>query len=257
MTAFRVLIPARLQSSRLPGKLLKTIAGKSVIQYVYEQALRSGALSVVIAIDDERIAELAQSFGAAVCFTDPEHQSGSDRIAQAVKELDYADDDIIVNVQGDEPLIPPEIIRQVAVNLEASQSSMATLCWPIHTVEEWHNPNVVKVVRDKSNTALYFSRAAIPYQRDTIPAQEQRPIGAYRHVGIYAYRVDFLQQYVSWPIAVLEQQECLEQLRVLANGHSIHVADALTAPPQDINTQADLDRLRQLLETQAEKIIVT
>lgn len=247
MSDFRVVIPARYQSSRFPGKLLKTIDNKPIIQYVYQQAMRAGAQSVLIATDDQRIANVADGFGADVCLTSEEHPSGTDRIAQAVSERGYADDEVIVNVQGDEPLLPPALIRQVAQNVHSQQVSMATLCWPIHSEQDWHCPNVVKVVRDINDNALYFTRAAVPFCR--IDGPSISGLGhAFRHIGLYGYRVSFLQQYVAWPSADIEQSECLEQLRVLWQGHKIHVATAVQEPPQDINTPADLQRLQAVMQ---------
>ncbi len=249
--AFSVIIPARFASTRLPGKPLLDIAGKPMIQRVYEQACLSEARQVVIATDDQRIADVANRFGAQVCLTSEDHPSGTDRLQEVVKRQGYYADDIVVNVQGDEPLIPPRIINQVAHNLAAEPlASIATLSEQIHEVETLLNPNVVKVVADRNGRALYFSRAPIPWPRDEFAAQpDQMPsTGSYqRHIGIYAYRVKLLNDFVDWPPCALEQTECLEQLRAMWNGAYIHVAQADETLPGGVDTQQDLERMRQLL----------
>ena len=200
---FHVVIPVRYASQRLPGKALLDIAGKPMIQRVYERAAASGAETVVIATDDERIKEVAESFGAPVCMTSVDHQSGSERIAEAVVALGYQDDDVVVNVQGDEPLIPPTLIKQVAQGLiEHDSIKMATLCEPIKNSEDLFNPHIVKVTMNRRGYALYFSRAPIPWVRDQFPLKANQPLEGefYRHIGLYAYRVGFLQEYVSWGI---------------------------------------------------------
>ncbi|KTD07063.1 3-deoxy-manno-octulosonate cytidylyltransferase [Legionella jamestowniensis] len=243
--AFHVIIPARYQSTRLPGKLLMEIAGLSVIQRVYQQALKANPSSVIIATDSSAIAEHAESFGATVKMTAIHHQSGTDRIAEVVASASFAPEDIIVNVQGDEPFIAPQLIAQVAENLSNSQTSMATLCWPLEHDHQLQNPNIVKVVRDRFNNALYFSRSAIPANRDK-PESINR---VYRHIGLYAYRAAFLLDFVQWPVCELETSEALEQLRVLWAGHKIRVEQACTQPLQDINTQEDLLLARKLVSS--------
>ncbi len=249
--SFSVIIPARFASTRLPGKPLLDIAGKPMIQRVYEQACLSEARRVIIATDDQRIADVALAFGAEVCLTAAEHPSGTDRLQEVVKRQGFYADDIVVNVQGDEPLIPPRIINQVAHNLAAEpQASIATLSEAIEDVESLLNPNVVKVVADSSGRALYFSRAPIPWPRDSFARQpDQMPSqGHYqRHIGIYAYRVKLLNDFVQWPPCPLEQTECLEQLRAMWNGAYIHVEQADEALPAGVDTQQDLERIRQLL----------
>ncbi|WP_024460309.1 3-deoxy-manno-octulosonate cytidylyltransferase [Marinimicrobium sp. LS-A18] len=249
--SFYVVIPARYASSRLPAKPLKDIAGKPMIQHVYERARESAATQVIIATDDERIEHAARAFGATVCMTSPDHQSGTDRLQEVVSQLGLPDDAIVVNVQGDEPLIPPAVINQVAQNLAGDGSaSVATLCEPIESVEDFCNPNIVKVVMDAHGRALYFSRAPIPYPRDAF-AGEGRALPedfvARRHIGIYAYRVGLLHRFVTWDQAPLERFESLEQLRVMWQGESIHVAEACRPVPGGVDTELDLDRVRRLL----------
>lgn len=248
---FTVVIPARYGSSRLPGKPLLDLAGKPMIQRVWEQAMRSSAAQVVIATDDERILAIADSFGARALMTSSEHLSGTDRLQEVVATLALASDAIVVNVQGDEPLIPPAVIDQVAVNLaECSGAAMATLCEPVESVEELRNPNVVKAVADRDGRALYFSRAAIPWPREAFARDDgELPGGGLwrRHIGIYAYRVSFLHQFVDWPPAPQEQLEQLEQLRALHNGATIHLADAIAPVPPGVDTEQDLENMRMLL----------
>ncbi|NIB41248.1 3-deoxy-manno-octulosonate cytidylyltransferase [Pseudomaricurvus alkylphenolicus] len=252
---YTVVIPARYASTRLPGKPLKDIAGKTMVQRVYEQATQSGADRVVIATDDQRIEQQVRSFGAEVCMTSDRHESGTDRLQEVAQQLALADDDIVVNVQGDEPLIPPAVIDQVAANLAANaDASVATLSEPIEDAEDYLNPNIVKVVADKSGLALYFSRASIPWPRDSFAGMDlenppQLPAANLfqRHIGIYAYRVRLLNEFVTWPQAPLETLECLEQLRVLWNGQRIHVAEAQEKVPGGVDTQEDLDRVCRLL----------
>lgn len=250
--SFVVVIPARYASTRLPGKPLADIHGKPMVQHVVEKALQSGADRVIVATDDERVQQALAPFAAAagfeVCMTSPDHQSGTERLAEVCRHYGFAADTIIVNVQGDEPLIPPVIIRQVADNLAAASAPMATLSVPIRDAEEAFNPNAVKVVTDREGYALYFSRASIPWDRDRF-AQSREQIGDHyqRHIGIYAYRAGFIQRYVDWAPSALEQVEALEQLRVLWYGEKIHVAQALEAPPVGVDTQADLDKVRALL----------
>ncbi|KZY39872.1 3-deoxy-manno-octulosonate cytidylyltransferase [Oleiphilus sp. HI0081] len=251
--SFKVIIPARYASTRLPGKPLLDIAGKPMIQRVYEQACLSDAEEVVIATDDERIEKVALGFGSKVVMTSAEHPSGTDRLQEVVAKLALADDDIVVNVQGDEPLIPPKVINQVAKNLSlAPGAGIATLCESIVKVEDVFNPNAVKVVFDLNGMANYFSRAPIPWCRDQFSdpkALTAIPDGAsyYRHIGIYAYRVGFLNAYVNWPPSMTEKLESLEQLRALSNGVSIHVEQALESPPPGVDTETDLQYLRNLL----------
>ncbi|MEH6473192.1 MAG: 3-deoxy-manno-octulosonate cytidylyltransferase [Halopseudomonas sp.] len=249
--SFSVIIPARFASTRLPGKPLLDIAGKPMIQHVYERACLSEAKQVIIATDDARIAEVAAGFGAEVCMTLSEHPSGTDRLQEVVQKQGLYSDDIVVNVQGDEPLIPPRVINQVAHNLAAEPlASIATLSEPIEDLESLLNPNSVKVVADQSGRALYFSRAPMPWPRDAFAdnSKQMPETGNYqRHIGIYAYRVKLLNDFVKWPPCLLEQTECLEQLRAMWNGAYIHVATADELLPAGVDTQQDLDRVRALL----------
>ena len=245
---FIVIIPARYASTRLPGKPLRDIAGKTMIQRVWEQASKSAASRVVIATDDQRIDAAARAFGAEVCMTDPEHPSGTDRLQQVASILGLDDDQILVNVQGDEPLIPPAVINQVAANLaDNRQAGVATLAEPIEKIEDLLNPNVVKVVSSQHGIGLYFSRAPVPWPRDSFgklaaELPEEVPPGTdfRRHIGIYAYRVGELNRFVDWPVAPLEECEKLEQLRFMWQGVSIHVADAVENVPAGIDTEEDL-----------------
>jgi len=245
--SFSVVIPARFGSTRLPGKPLLPIAGKPMVQHVWEQARRSGAGQVVIATDDERIRETAAGFGATVCMTSAAHPSGTDRLQQVAAEFGWSSDHIVVNVQGDEPLIPPPVIDQVARNLARhEQAGIATLCEEITDPEELVNPNAVKVVTDAHGMALYFSRATIPWPREHFrEGVAGMPSGAWwRHVGIYAYRTRFLHQYITWSPAPLEQLEQLEQLRALYQGVLIHVERAVERVPGGVDTQEDLETVR-------------
>ncbi|MCG8669905.1 MAG: 3-deoxy-manno-octulosonate cytidylyltransferase [Pseudomonadales bacterium] len=250
MSGFRVIIPARYGSTRLPGKPLLDLGGKTVLQRVHEQALKSDAEEVIIATDDERIFKCAESFGARVVMTSPNHESGTDRLQEVVSLAGLAGESIVVNVQGDEPLIPPSVINQVANNLAGANASIATLCEPICDEETAFDPNAVKVVFDKNGLALYFSRAPMPWNRDTFSAQGGAlpdKMSMYRHIGIYAYRVSFLHDFVTWGACPLEQTECLEQLRAMWHGHRIHVEQALEMPPTGIDTPADLEKVRKLI----------
>ena len=249
--AFTVVIPARYASTRLPGKPLQDIAGKPMVQHVWEQASKSAATRVVVATDDARILEACRAFGAEALLTRAEHNSGTDRLAEVADALGLADDAIVVNVQGDEPLIPPVIIDQVAANLTAHpEAGIATLAEPIHEVSALFNPNVVKVVSDLDGLALTFSRAPLPWARDAFAVnRDSLPEGVpyRRHIGIYAYRARFLRDFVAWGPSWLENTECLEQLRALHHGVRIHVADALEAPQAGVDTAEDLERVRRIL----------
>lgn len=255
---FIVVIPARLASTRLPNKPLLDIAGKPMLQWVWERAQLSAASRVVVATDDARVADAVAAFGGEVCMTKATHESGTDRIQEVAEQLNLDDDQIIVNVQGDEPLIPPAVINQVAQNLASSErAGIATLAKPIRHREEVFNPNVVKVVVDNTLHALYFSRAPIPWDREawnehtlaTIARDSDTKLASEwaRHIGIYAYRVGFLHNFVRWPIGRLERLEKLEQLRALENGVAIHVDESWEEIPPGVDTAADLDRVRAIL----------
>lgn len=256
---FTVVIPARYASSRLPGKPLLEMAGQPMIQHVWRQAQQSRASQVVIATDDQRIAEVAQGFGAEVCMTRGDHPSGTDRLQEVAQQLQLDEQTILVNVQGDEPLIPPALINQVADNLARQPlASMATLSEPITQVEGVFNPNIVKVVTDHQGLALYFSRSPQPWARDYFIDRgqgqhqpDQLPPGIHyqRHIGLYAYYVDFLNQYVTWPPAPIEEAEQLEQLRALWNGHRIHVDQACEHHPHGVDTEEDYLRVKAHIET--------
>lgn len=246
--AFKVIIPVRYESKRLPGKALMDIVKKSMIQRVYEKCIQSGADSVVIATDDERIKKAAEKFGAPVCMTSTSHASGTERLAEAVAMLGYDEDEVVVNVQGNEPLIPPEVIHQVANNLLKHDSiKIATLCEKIRKPKNLFNPLNVKVVINKRGHAIYFSRAPIAWDEKHFPLSEdtkELPCEHYRHIGLYAYRVGFLQEYISWDPSPLEKVEKLEQLRAIYYGTRIHVAVAKKNIPMDVNTEEDLKRIR-------------
>jgi 3-deoxy-manno-octulosonate cytidylyltransferase (CMP-KDO synthetase) len=248
---FRVVIPARFGSTRLPGKPLMRIGSKPMLQWVHEAAVASGAAEVIIATDDERILEAAAGWGAHAQLTSLTHLSGTDRIAEVALQAGWGGDDIVVNLQGDEPMMPPELVRQVARLLEAHPSAaIATLATRIGSVAALMDPNAVKVVSDAAGRALYFSRAPIPWGRDTAPAgivSQRSANGARRHIGLYAYRVAALRRLSMLPPGVLEQLEKLEQLRALENGLEIRVADALVQPGPDVNSPEDLARVTLLL----------
>ena len=245
--SFKVYIPARYAATRLPGKPLLEIHGKPLIQHVYERALASGAAEVVIATDDERIAAVARGFGATACMTSADLASGSDRIAAAARARGEPEGQVIVNVQGDEPRMPAAVIGQVAALAADRACDIATVCEPLEAAQLF-DPNVVKVVRDNAQRALYFSRAPIPWSRDEFAGGQHTTahLALYRrHVGIYAYRVGFLARFVAAPQGELERIESLEQLRALGFGARIIAADALEACGVGVDTPADLERLRQ------------
>ena len=269
---FTVVIPARFASTRLPGKPLKDIAGMSMIERVYLQAQKSQAAQVIVATDDQRVFGEVKGFGGEVCMTSPEHQSGTDRLQEVAQQYGFSDDHIVVNVQGDEPLIPPEVIDQVAANLiEHSEAGVSTLCESITNDADFKNPNAVKVVSDNVGMALYFSRAPIPWPRDYMVRDQiaHDPINSdqmgndhensqvktmtetlapMRHIGIYGYRVAMLNAFIHWPMAPIEKLECLEQLRFMWNGERIHVAQAKAVVPGGVDTEEDLQRVISLLK---------
>lgn len=241
--SFSVVIPARHSSTRLPGKVLLDIAGKPMIAHVVDRALESSAQRVIVATDDERIAQAVEGLSCDVCMTREDHESGSDRIAEVVNKLGLPDDEIIVNVQGDEPLIPGELINRVARSLQqAKTAAMSTAAIRIDTDEELNNPNVVKVVFNRRTEAMYFSRASIPFARD------ERTASAYRHIGIYAYRGEFLKRYHLLDASAVEQTEKLEQLRVLDNGDKIMVEVVEHGTGMGVDTPQDLEAVRALFE---------
>lgn len=247
---FKVAIPARYGASRLPGKPLLPLAGRPMIAHVCERALASGAETVIVCTDDRRIADAVRDLPVRAVLTAPEHPSGTARIAEMVDRLRLDDDEIIVNLQGDEPLMPPRLIGQVAAALaEDTHAAVATCCTPIHDRAELFDPHAVKVVPDGNGRALYFSRAPIPFARDAFAeAEAPLPEGPfYRHIGLYAYRAGFLRHYVRWPVSPLETLESLEQLRVLWHGAAIRVLQTAEAPAAGVDTSADLARVEALL----------
>lgn len=245
--SFVVVIPARFAATRLPGKPLLDIAGKPMLQHVYERALESDATAVYIATDDERIREAALRFTQNICMTLTTHQSGTDRIQEVAAQLGLAEDAVIVNVQGDEPLIPPAAINQVAKNLLANpEAGIASLYEEIDSSIEFQNPNAVKVVTDLFGNALYFSRSPIPWCNPASLAPVE--LGK-RHIGIYAYRVATLNLFVTWPQVPLEIAERLEQLRAISQGIRIHMDKACEKIPAGVDTPEDLEAVRALLRT--------
>lgn len=247
---FKIVIPARYASTRLPGKPLLDISGKPMIQHVYSLAKESLATEVIIATDDKRIEQIAKNFGANVCMTRPDHPSGTDRLAEVAKLMHFADDDIIINVQGDEPCLPASLINQVADDMQQHQDAdITSLYSQIDQEKHIFDPNVVKVIMDKQGYALYFSRAPIPWMRDHFDQQSTLPtdLPHYRHHGLYGYRACFLNHYAELSPCVLEQEESLEQLRALYHGKRIHLTAAKVNPGHGVDTQQDLDEVRQLI----------
>lgn len=252
--AFRIVIPARYDSSRFPGKPLARIAGEPMIRHVWERACASGAESVVIATDDHGIRTHCEQFGARVCMTSQDAESGTDRVADAVDQLGWADEDVVVNLQGDEPLMPVSALREVAEELlDEASADLATLCWPVSSITELRDPDVVKVVIARSGSALYFSRAPIPWDRDHPPDQGEggAPRAVYRHIGLYAYRVGVLRRLANEPTCELETVERLEQLRALWLGLRIQVRIATEMPGPGVDTPEDLERVEALLREEA------
>ena len=251
MKGFHAVIPARYESTRLPGKPLAGIAGRPMIRWVWERAVASGAETVTVATDHEAVAAACHAFGASVVMTDPGHASGTDRIAEVAGRAGWEDDVIVVNVQGDEPLIPPAVIRQVAdLLLLHPQADMATLGTPIHDLAEYLAPDVVKLVAAGDGAALYFSRAPIPWHRDSAPAgpaSQERFDSSVRHLGIYSYRVEALRRLAARPPCRLEEIERLEQLRALYMGLKIQTDIAVEVPPAGVDTPKDLERVNALL----------
>jgi 3-deoxy-manno-octulosonate cytidylyltransferase (CMP-KDO synthetase) len=248
---FHVIIPARFASTRLPGKPLLLIGGRPLIQWVWQSAVDSGAASVLVATDDERIRTAAAKFGADCVLTSPHHVSGTDRIAETARNKDFAAEDIVVNLQGDEPMMPAAAIAGVAQALrEVAGSEISTAVAPVQTLREFLDPNCVKALRARDGRALYFSRAPVPWPRDSIAAERPTAFrGAWRHIGIYAYRVRSLLQFSAWQPTALELTEKLEQLRALEHGMHIHLVTLPEAPPAGIDTPEDLERVRAVLKS--------
>lgn len=246
MDDFYIIIPARFHSQRFLGKMLAAVGGKPLIQHTYERALLCGAKSVVIATDDPVIEQVASAFGATVCMTSAEHTCGTDRISEAVQKLEIPDDGIVVNIQGDEPLMPPEAVRvSVLAMLEHKDAAVTTLCSPILEEAELLDPNLPKVVMDRKGFALYFSRSPIPCDRERFDVLKNR---YYRHIGLYAYRARTLKQYSQWGPAPLEDIEKLEQLRVLWNGEKIQVSIVEKPLPPGVDTETDLLKFAQTVD---------
>lgn len=248
--SFKIIIPARYASTRLPGKPLLDIAGKPMIQHVYERAKESLASDIIIATDDARIEQVAKAFGADVCVTRSDHISGTDRLAEVTAQRAFADSDIIVNVQGDEPCLPASLINQVAEDLvQHTDADIASLYAKIKEEKQVFDPNAVKVVMDSMGYALYFSRAPIPWMRDHFDNESPLPpiLPHYRHIGLYGYRASFLKHYAELTPCILEQEESLEQLRALYHGKKIHLTAAEINPGHGVDTEQDLIIVRQLL----------
>jgi 3-deoxy-manno-octulosonate cytidylyltransferase (CMP-KDO synthetase) len=247
---FHVVIPARYAAARLPGKPLLPVANRPLIQWVWESACNSGAASVIVATDDERILQAALKFGADCVLTSPRHASGTDRIAEVVQARGLAAGDIVVNLQGDEPMMPPTVISEIAAALEARPAvDIATAIAPIESLKEFLDPSCVKALRGLDGRALYFSRAPVPWPREDV--YEGRPVlfdGAWRHIGIYAYRVRSLLEFATRPPTFLEMTEKLEQLRALEYGMSIHLVALAEAPPAGVDTPEDLERVREAVD---------
>lgn len=247
MTDYKIVIPARYASSRLPGKPLIELAGKPMIQHVYERAQETGVAEIVVATDDERIQKTAEAFGAEVLMTNPAHENGTERIAEVVALKGWSDDTVIVNLQGDEPLIPRSLIEQTAAGLlEHPEAGMSSVCTPISSADDGFDPNVVKTVLDKQGFAMYFSRAPIPWDRDlykTTQDQLTSKLPVYRHIGMYGYRASFLNQYRDMDICPVELAESLEQLRALWYGIKIHMTVIDQAPGHGVDTPDDVTRV--------------
>lgn len=243
---FKIVIPSRMSSTRFPGKPLHPLNGKAMLLHVIDRARESAASSIIVATDDERIQTLCNEAGVQIEMTDPSHISGTDRIAEVAERLSWTDDTIIVGLQGDEPATSAESLNTLANNLNAnSDADMATFCTPVIDVQEYQNTNRVKVVRDYRGMALYFSRASIPYRRD-LDSNSEFP-DAFIHVGLYAYRCHYLKQFSALPPAYLEEQEQLEQLRVLYNGGRIHV-DVITEVAAGVDHLEDVAAIETILK---------
>ncbi len=254
MTGFKVVIPARYGSSRLPGKPLLLLGGKAMILHVAERAREAGAEQVVVATDDRRIADLVSEAGFNARMTATDHASGTDRIEEVSAEEGWEDDDIVVNLQGDEPLMPTSLVRRVAADLdEHPKASIATLATPFGDRVSLFDPHAVKVVLDHEGFAMLFSRAPIPWHRDEFlhdAAELPDAVPFLRHIGLYAYRAGFLKRFVDWQPTALERAESLEQLRALWHGERIHVSVVAEPPGHGVDTPDDLRRVEQLLRDQ-------
>ncbi len=252
MSDYKIVIPARYGSSRLPGKPLIDLAGKPMVQHVFERAVATGVTDIVIATDDQRIFDVASDFGAQVLMTSLDHENGTERICEVAREMNWQDSDVIVNLQGDEPLIPRSLIELTAQGLLKNPSAgMSSLCAAITSDKDAFDPNVVKAVLDNSGFALYFSRAPIPWDRELYKSgleKMTKQSAVYRHIGMYGYRVSFLKEYEKMQMTALEQVECLEQLRALSYGIKIHMSVIDQPPGHGVDTQEDAKRVAQLLK---------
>lgn len=246
MAEFAVVIPARFASERLPGKPLRAIGGRPLVQHVWQRATESDAADVVIATDDRRVADAAEAFGATVCMTSAQHQSGTDRIAEAADLLEWPDARIVVNLQGDEPLMPAALINQCASLLNDASADLSTLASPLASADDWKNPHVVKVIVDANQNAIYFSRAAIPFSRSA-DTDELAWATALHHHGIYGYRCAVLRRLVGESPTDLERCERLEQLRALSLGMTIRVGVPESRPGPGVDTEADLAEAAKLI----------
>lgn len=255
---FKIVIPARYASSRLPGKPLLKIAGKTMIQHTYERAVQTTAGEVIIATDDQRIVDAVSQFTTNIIMTSKDHESGTERLAEVVELKNWDDNTIVVNVQGDEPLISPKHIELVARALEDNaRAGLSTLATPIELLEDVFNPNIVKVIMDHQGYALYFSRAVMPWSRDSfsmnsIELQSVRKLPAeghwFRHIGLYAYRVSTLAKYKTLDACMLEKNESLEQLRILYNGIAIHVSTVKDQPGHGVDVEADIEKVEKIIK---------
>ena len=259
MANYKIVIPARYSSSRLPGKPLIELCGKPMIQHTYERALETGVKDIVIATDDQRIYDVAIGFGADVVMTNPAHENGTERIAEVAEIKGWDKDDVLVNLQGDEPLVPKALIEQTAQGLLLNpEAGISSICTQIEHAEDAFDPNVVKVVLDCRGFAMYFSRAAIPWDRDLYKNGQDnitKQMPAYRHIGMYGYRVSFLQEYTRMSQCPIEQVECLEQLRALWYGVKIHMGVTTTPPGHGVDTPADIERVEKFLKQQNTKTL--
>ena len=250
--SFRIVIPSRFASTRLPAKPLRDICGKPMIERVIEQAKKSEAEEVIVATDEQKIADAIAHLDIRVCMTHENHQSGTERLSEVIEQLGFDDDQILINLQGDEPMMPAVCLNQIGQALEQDSGvKMATLCTPLTDIEELFDPHAVKVVRDINNFALYFTRAAVPWSRDCFneTARKMPPSQEYqRHIGLYGYRAGFVKQYLEWQSSDIEKTESLEQLRVLYYGEKIKVITAATAPGPGVDTLDDLKRVCKLFE---------
>ena len=249
--SFRIIIPARFASSRLPGKPLRDICGKPMIERVIEQAKLSHADEVIVATDSQKIADALSHVDVRVCMTHENHQSGTERLSEVIEQFGFDDEQILINLQGDEPMMPPVCLNQVGQALEQDDSvKMATLCTPLTDIEELFDPHAVKVVRDINDFALYFTRAAVPWSRECfneLPREMPKQQEYQRHIGLYGYRAGFIKQYLDWQSSDIEKTESLEQLRVLYYGEKIKVITAEVAPGPGVDTIEDLNRVCELL----------